>query len=276
MTPPVPTYLTTASGVVEVLQVGVAGPPLLLLHGSAAGARPFTKFAELLAADCRIFIPNLAGYGASRHADPQLPPLEQHLALIESVLALETQQTWRVVGHSMGGFLALQATLRWPQRISSVVAIEPIAFGVLDNVLDAAALAEDRAVVTTLDQAVRTGRPAEGLEAFIGYWNGTPWSQLSEKMQQLFLGLSQQIRAEVLALSYDTTPAAAYTALQQPVLLILGAQAPLPARRIGMRLQGSLPRGHCAMIPEAGHMGPLTHPQGYTAIIDSFLRTPGL
>lgn len=261
--------IRTDFAVIDVLTIGSGKQPVLLLHACGAGAKPLQKLARGLLADnrYRIVIPNLVGYGDTHHNEAGLAPLEQHLAVVEHLLTRENQQPWHLIGHSMGGFLALQSALRWPQRLRSISAIEPMAFGVLSSSSDAtdiAALNEDRQLIIAFDQAMKTGaQVAHHLANFISYWNGVDWSTLPEPMQQQLLRLRQQIHREACAVSYDPTPLSVYKKLELPVQLLISEYAPLPAQRIVARLSEAIVQVQVKLISGTGHMGPLTHPQSF-------------
>jgi pimeloyl-ACP methyl ester carboxylesterase len=268
----------TGFGSVELWQTAEADHGLLLLHACGTGAKPLHRLAEALSGadqnDCQVVIPNLTGYGGSQHKQRDLAALEQHLAIIGYLLNRTANRRWHVAGHSMGGLLALQTALIWPQKVISVNAIEPMAFGVLDpaDANDAAALTADRQIIASFRQALQAGQPQRGLAAFIGYWNETPWLQLPDFMRAVLIGLSPQMLAEATAISYDPTTAAAYRELDRPVQLLAGANTRFPAQRIIERLQHSLPQVQTQTINGAGHMGPLTHPAEFAQTIRSFIQ----
>ncbi len=83
-----------------------AGPPLLLVHGYGGAAWNFCELAPLLAPGRRLLIPDLPGHAGS----PPLPAVAG-LAVFADLLAslLEHEGVGRadVVGHSMGGVVAL-------------------------------------------------------------------------------------------------------------------------------------------------------------------------
>ena len=263
--------LQTGFGAVDLYRSEDRDDRVLMLHACGAGAKPLQKLALSLAADrFQIIIPNLAGYGGSFHNDKTLGPIEQHLEIIDYLLTQATTR-YRIIGHSMGGFLALRAALLWPDKVSSVTAIEPMAFGVLDTKDDADALAADRNVIAVLNEALEAQQPDRGLAAFIGFWNDTSWTDLPASMQTLLCQLSEQINTEATAVSYNPTPAAVYSGLEQPVQLIVSERAPLPARRIVERLQEIIPQAEQYWVAGAGHMGPLTHPDKFARLISRFL-----
>lgn len=95
------------------------GPPLLLVHGFGGAAWNFTELAPLLPGR-RLLIPDLPGHGGSAPL-----PAFRSLAAFADVLAGLCDQEGivevDVVGHSLGGVVALRLAERRPQLVRSVV-----------------------------------------------------------------------------------------------------------------------------------------------------------
>jgi pimeloyl-ACP methyl ester carboxylesterase len=105
------------------LLAGGSGPPLVLLHGVSLSA---AAWAPLFAAlpSYRLLAIDLPGHGLSDAASYRPGHVRrQALQLIEDILdALELDEAL-VVGHSLGGMLALWYAATGAERISSLVAI---------------------------------------------------------------------------------------------------------------------------------------------------------
>jgi 2-hydroxymuconate-semialdehyde hydrolase len=103
-----------------------SGPAVLLLHGSGPGTTAWGAWGSLaraLAAEHRVIAPDLLGFGASLPPTPRSYGREawtaQALALADE-LGLER---FSVVGHSLGGALALSVAQARPNAVDRVVAI---------------------------------------------------------------------------------------------------------------------------------------------------------
>ena len=252
--------------------LGGEGSALLILHGGGASADALLGLAEGIGAGYRVLVPNLAGYGRSAPQDVARPALEQHQAVVQRAFAL-CQGSIDLVGHSMGGFMALRAAARWPARVRKLVAAEPMCFGTLQtgDRVDAQALAEDRAAIDALVAHVDAGRIEPGVAAFIDYWGGAPWLALPEHVRARLVAMGRQLRREAYETSYDATPASAYAALGGQTLLLAGAASPLPVRRIVARLAEAMPGGQTGTIDRAGHMSVVTQPALFAPTIRAFL-----
>jgi pimeloyl-ACP methyl ester carboxylesterase len=93
---------------------GGEGPPLLLVHGFGGAAWNFSELAPLLPGR-RLIIPDLPGHGAS---SPLPAPT---LAGFADVLAEILDGPVDVLGHSLGGVVALRLAERHPSLVRSLV-----------------------------------------------------------------------------------------------------------------------------------------------------------
>jgi pimeloyl-ACP methyl ester carboxylesterase len=100
--------------------VGGAGPPLILVHGLGGAAANWTLLAPELAGHHRLLVPDLPGHGGSAPlaAAPTLSPFADAVA---SLAEREGMLPAAVVGHSMGGVVALRLALRRPEAVRGVV-----------------------------------------------------------------------------------------------------------------------------------------------------------
>jgi pimeloyl-ACP methyl ester carboxylesterase len=100
--------------------VGGEGPPLVLVHGYAGAASNFSVLAPLLAERHRVLVPDLPGHGGSAPL-PALPTLAGYADSVAAVLEHERAGPAAIVGHSMGGVVALRLAARRPDLVSAVV-----------------------------------------------------------------------------------------------------------------------------------------------------------
>lgn len=100
--------------------VGGAGPPLLLVHGFAGAASNFAVLAPLLARRHRVLVPELPGHGGSSPL-PAAPNLAAYADRVAAVAAHEAIGSAAVLGHSMGGVVALRLAVRRPDLVRALV-----------------------------------------------------------------------------------------------------------------------------------------------------------
>ena len=249
------------------------GSPVVLLHSSGMSGEQWRKTSEtLVSAGARVIVPDLTGSGRSPVLAEKKPfGFENDVEVVLRLLAKLAVPT-DVVGHSYGGFVALQVALRAPASVRSLALYDPVAFGVLDA---------DRDPEATADLArVQFGygdSPEEHeawLKTFVEYWGGRgAWSFQRPQMRDEFIRVGWVVHEGARSLVGDKTSASAYRALTMPVLLMTGETTPLAEARVVARLGEALPSVRLERIPGAGHMGPITHGMQVNALIAAHLST---
>lgn len=105
------------------------GPPLLLLHGFDSSHLEFRRLAPLLAAEHRLYVPDLYGFGfCPRPSQGDYGPAAvlHHLELLlEAIAEREGEQPLGLIGASMGGSVAVELARRCPQRIARLLLLAP-------------------------------------------------------------------------------------------------------------------------------------------------------
>ena len=96
------------------------GPPLMLVHGLGGCAANWVDVGPLVAKKRRVLVPELPGHGLSTPL-PAVPNLAAFADRIRFLAQLEGMLPAAVVGHSLGGVVALRLALRSPGDISALV-----------------------------------------------------------------------------------------------------------------------------------------------------------
>lgn len=100
------------------------------LHGAAGSWTTFRPLLSGAPAHDRVLI-DLPGWGDSTSgARLELLDIEAMARAVTGVLESLGYRRWNLVGHSMGGFLALHIAAAWPEQTASVAAISATTFGV--------------------------------------------------------------------------------------------------------------------------------------------------
>jgi len=227
----------------------------VLVHSSGLSHRQWSRFGgDALA-------PDLTGHG-DRPPWPEPEPFSYRTDVAEIAALVAQHGRVDLVGHSYGGLVALQAAVAVPEHVRSLALYDPVAFGVLDPVADADALA----TLAALD--LRWDSKERWLTAFVDYWGGPgAWRALREPVRDEFRRVGWVVQEGVRTLMLDRTPLAAYAGLTMPVHLITGEHSPLAAHRVIERLAAFLPNARTTTIAGAGHMGPLGHADQVNAAI---------
>jgi pimeloyl-ACP methyl ester carboxylesterase len=250
---------------------------VVCVHSSASSGRQWGALQRRLADSHRVLAPDLYGSG-----DSPLWTGERGLTLADEVALLEPAlqaagRPFHLVGHSYGGVVALQAALADPGRVRSLVLIEPVMFGLLvADDPDQPATREILSVRQDTDAAVERGALGSAAERFIDYWMGPgSLAAMPSGRRAAAAAAMHDVRQEWSALFAETTPLAAYSALDVPTLLLTGSQSPASARRVTALLAGALPRVTVTELDGVGHMAPVTHPGLVNAAIEDHITRYG-
>ena len=99
-----------------------ASPAIVLLHGFLGSGTNWHSIARKLSESWRVVVPDLRGHGQSPHARPiDYASMANDLAAL-----LDSQGLDEVilVGHSMGGKVAMEFALRHPTRVAKLVVVD--------------------------------------------------------------------------------------------------------------------------------------------------------
>ncbi len=103
------------------LNVSVKGTgfPILCLHGHPGSGDCMSVFTEHLSQRFQTISPDLRGYGKSRTSVPF--EMTDHLLDLEALLDRLAIDRTLVIGWSLGGILALELAMKYPQRITGLI-----------------------------------------------------------------------------------------------------------------------------------------------------------
>jgi esterase len=126
-----------------------SGQPLVILHGLLGSGDNWLGVAKLWAPDFDILVPDLRNHGRSPHAEEAgFAAMAQDVA---ELLAAEGLSQVIVLGHSLGGKVAMQLALDHPDLVKGLIVVDiaPKAYPPAHKTLMAALLAVDLSQYTT-------------------------------------------------------------------------------------------------------------------------------
>ncbi len=106
----------------------VALPPLLFLHGWGASHKYFRSCYSAFSPRRRCIAPDLPGFGVSSKAVKRWS-VDAYAAWLGGFLDVMKLDRVELVGHSMGGTIALLFALAHPERVSKLVVVNPVVHG---------------------------------------------------------------------------------------------------------------------------------------------------
>lgn len=111
-------------GPVRIVDYGGEGPLILLLHGLAGSAENWGAVGPSLAAFGRVVAVDLLGCGDTPPAGRAVN-VEHNAALVARVIIDLGWERATLVGHSMGGLIAMRTAVDYPHFVERLVLVDP-------------------------------------------------------------------------------------------------------------------------------------------------------
>ncbi len=255
------------------------GPVVLLVHGIGQSSATWEDVVPLLARRYTVLAPDLLGHGDSDkpRADYSLGGFANGL---RDLLLLLGHESATVVGHSLGGGIALQFAYQYPQLCDRLVLVASGGLGAeVTPLLRAASLpGAGFAIAATANPLLRWPIvAAAGLGARLGVLdnNDVPeviriWKTLHDRStRSAFLRTLRSV-VDVRGQSV-TSRDRLYLTAAIPMLLVWGSHDRVLPVAQARALARDLPGCRLEEIPGAGHLPHRTDPVRFVAVLEQFL-----
>jgi len=219
------------------------GIPLVLLHGYPLDHHLWDEVAPLLADTFDMIIPDLRGFGGSSTVD-SFYAMEDFAADIAALLDHLEVQKAAIVGHSMGGYVALAFARLYPERVTGLGLVSS---QVLADAPDrkegrykSAAEVADKGIASVVETMTPKFTSNPQLQEFAR-------ESMEQQQPAAFIGALKAMAERV-----DSTPM--LSSLRIPVVLVHGdADQLIPVDR-AREVKAAVPQAYFVEINGVGHM----------------------
>ena len=257
---------------------GTSGPVLVLVHGLLGSGASFGPALDELARTHRVVAPDLLGHGASEKpaGDYSLGSLA---TLVRDLLVLLGVESATVVGHSLGGGVAMQLAYQFPAVVERLVLVGSGGLGrTVSPALRAVTLPGAEWVLPAVFNplsARAAGRLLRPLRRVT-----------SPALAQIAAGLTTLADAEARAAFVLTARSVLdaggqrvsatnrlYLAAALPLLLVWGGRDPVIPVAHAHALQEQLPGSRLVVFERGGHFPQVDDPGRFAAVVAEFVAT---
>jgi pimeloyl-ACP methyl ester carboxylesterase len=221
-------------------------PAMVFLHGAGMDHSVWALLARAFAHHgFGVLAPDLPGHGRSEG-----PPLNSIAALADWTAALidAARVTAKVVGHSMGSLVALDAAARHPEKITALGLIATAAPMRVSDELLAAAKANDHAAIDMISIWGEGYRATLGGSDVPGLWMRGGSQRLLERSKP------GAIFADLSACNNYEGALSALAKVSVPSHVIQGSRDLMTPLKSGKAVADAIPGCRLTVIEGAGHM----------------------
>jgi pimeloyl-ACP methyl ester carboxylesterase len=245
------------------------GFPLVLLHGHTLDRRAWAGAAsDLAAAGYRVILPDMAGHGLSAPPPPGSTPAEDLADLLRSLGVARAA----VAGLSLGGAVAINFALRFPDLCAALVPVDSALFGY-------------RFAAWTSTRPYITIARTEGLAAGLAAWLKDPLFATAMADPAMAAAVTEMVMAfpghDWLNKAPSPVPPGILDAehlddVTAPTLVLSGELDLPDFQQIAAKLAAEIPGARHATVTGAGHLLPMEAPAAFLGALLPFLDPLGM
>jgi pimeloyl-ACP methyl ester carboxylesterase len=273
--PPLGRFVEVGGSRIHYLEKG-RGPTLLFIHGLGASMRVFThSLLERLSGDFRVVLMERPGSGESTREPDACARVRSQAETVSAFIKELGLERPLLVGHSLGGAVALTVALEHPEQVRGLALVAPLAglqqtVPAIFNRLIITSRALRKLTAWTVATPASILRRAQVLDILfspdpVPADYGTAGGGLLGLRPKSFCAASE----DLVALEGELPPLVArYAELRMPVGILYGTgDRVLDHRLHGVEVASKIEGAELELI-EGGHMLPLTAPD----VVEGFVR----
>jgi pimeloyl-ACP methyl ester carboxylesterase len=263
-----------------IYRIAGSGPPVVLIHGMLNSSSHWQSVAMELARDHTVIAPDLIGHGDS--AAPRGDySLGAHAASIRDLLAAIGIDRASIVGHSLGGGVAMQFFYQFPQRVERLVLISSGGLGrEVSPMLRTAALPGVSALLSlTIQPRVLSALAGGGRRLRERALAGGVYLQAIARAlhplenadaRQAFLTTLRSV-IDVRGQRVSATDRL-YLLESMPTMIVWGERDNTIPLVHGRRAHEAIPHSFFRTLPDAAHFPHLEDPGGLSRLLREFIQ----
>jgi len=248
-------------------KIGV-GAATLLIHGFGEDGNVFNQAIKHLPEQGTLLIPDLPGSGESEAWPAAEPSLNDFALALDAILEKEGIEKCSVMGHSMGGYIALAFAEQFPEKM--------VALGLLHST----AYADSTERIQKRRQAIEFIE-REGAAAFLrislpGLFAPAFREQGKAAIDALLTSMKQVSGTTLIqyyrAMMQRPDRSNLLKAAPYPVMFIIGQEDEIVQPADSLQLADITANAYIHVLDNVGHMSMLEAPEAFTHLLVEFMQ----
>ncbi len=273
----IPSKKIDLSGVnVHYVEAG-KGPALLFLHGLGGSWQDWSATLPAFAATYRVIAVDFPGFGGSDQPEVKYS-VEWFTEVVEKFIQERKLDGVNLVGHSMGGLVALNLAARPNSRVKKLIITDAVGIGdkaeFMSYVMTKKILGpetrweffegflkdEFRGMVNNFikDQKPKTARD---------FFESLPKNPITGNR---YLPMTPSVQMSASIIDFEIRPKLA--SIRQPTLILWGAKDPVVPPQDASLLKKEIPQSHLVIFPDTGHCPMIERPSLFSQELTKFFQ----
>src|SRR6266566_6798786 len=255
-------------------EVAGEGHPLVLNHGGLVDHHLWDGQFEEFARHFQVIRYDIRGFGDSGMLKSGMEPYSMERDLYSLLQFLGIEKTY-ILGLSMGGALAIDFTLQYPQMVDALITVGAGLSGYEEDDPE-----ELKAKFAQMEEAFKSGNIARSVEISLQIWTDGPFRtpeqvdpQVRERVRAMTTrnferGDDEEVRPQHL----EPPAAGRLSEIHVPTLIIAGGQDAEAILKIADTLEKSIAGAKKVVIPGTAHHPNMEKPQEFNRAVIEFLE----
>ena len=256
------------------------GPPILFLHGLGGSWRDWSANLPTFAANYRVMAIDFPGFGESDKPEVHYS-IEWLTEMVEKFLQEQEIDLVNLVGHSMGGVVALNLASLPKSRVRKLAITDAVGIGDKSEFLGYAMSKKIMGAETKweslegflkneframADSFIKDQKPKTAREFF----ESIPKNPLTGNP---FLPMTPNVQMTASIIDFEIRPKLA--SIRQPTLILWGAKDPVASPQDASLLKKGIRSSTLILFPDSGHSPMIEHPSRFNRELGKFLQGRG-
>lgn len=256
-------------------EVAGEGHPLVLNHGGLVDHHLWDGQFDAFAQHFKVIRYDIRGFGASGMLSKGMEPYSMERDLHSLLQFLGIEKTY-VLGLSLGGTLAIDFTLQYPEMVDALITVGSGLSGFEWGEPDQELMAK----FAVMDEAFKSGDIARSVEISLQLWTDGPYRtpqqvdpQVRERVRAMTTRNYERGDDEDVQLQEMEPPAAGrLSEIHAPTLIIAGGQDAEAILKIADTLEKGIAGAKKVVIPGTAHHPNMEKPQEFNRAVIEFLE----